>query len=411
MIRTITILAIVLVQMICPTTTEAAKNRAVSLRVLDATLKANSSKEALKLCRITRINGFVIDQQGRDIILIGQVDPSSPPLHVDDFVVALRNAHMKYAEVKGNTYYYSAPGCSIDPQSKVMLEMLSVKNQLTSASTIEESRRCFEEYQNVARQAQNVRVMGVPFDSHFAKVMVDADYYMKRLTDGSVELEIEGFSSLWNLRKDNDASNTTAQSWMNRFWFCPAETTYTKDGDAVLLKDCRVKLLTEQQYVSTQGELYDSGGTDVLAEQYAEMFTRNYDTVATKRPVYRELEELFRMVALAKLMRETSALSKVGLKINHIMEQRKLEAVPVSRRVLGLTRFEESVQRTEKTGGYIDSFVWHVSSGGVSMDIRPVLVKHIPAPTVSANNAKEVSRTSHSVIKSRKSPKDLFWDY
>ena len=44
--------------------------------------------------------------------------------------------------------------------------------------------------------------MGVPFDTHFAKVMVNADYYMKRLVNGSVDLNVAGFRSLMSMSVD-----------------------------------------------------------------------------------------------------------------------------------------------------------------------------------------------------------------
>jgi len=97
-----------------------AQGRAISLRVLEQTLKAGSSQQAFKLCGITRLSGFVVDPDSKDIILVGKVDPSYPPLWADDLVVALRYANMVYARRRGNVRYYTPPGCSIDPNPAVI---------------------------------------------------------------------------------------------------------------------------------------------------------------------------------------------------------------------------------------------------------------------------------------------------
>ncbi|MDP3013996.1 MAG: hypothetical protein Q8M92_07130, partial [Candidatus Subteraquimicrobiales bacterium] len=108
-----------------PKIVEKFEGRAVSLKVLQNKVKDCIAKETcpeniLQLCGIKRVMGYVIDEKNRDIILIGNIDDSMPPLYLEDFVIALRNTWMMYAELKGNTYYYSNPGCSIDPDPNVL---------------------------------------------------------------------------------------------------------------------------------------------------------------------------------------------------------------------------------------------------------------------------------------------------
>lgn len=163
-------------------------NRAVSLNVLESVVKSGASKEALRLCGITRVSGYVVDKQGRDIILFGKVDPSYPTLHLEDFIVALRNVRLAYARKRGHTYYYSPPGCSIDPNPQVLRELQAIGDRVSQTADPEERHRLLQEWEVAGRQPQSVRVLGVPFYTRFAKVMVDADYYMKRLVNGSVDL-------------------------------------------------------------------------------------------------------------------------------------------------------------------------------------------------------------------------------
>ena len=226
---------------------QCAQGRAISLRVLEKTLKDSSSKQALTLCGITRLYGFVVDSDSRDIILVGKVDPSYPSLRADDLVVALRYANMVYARQEGNVRYYTPPGCSIDPDPDVIQQLRQVG--YGRGSSAEDRQAVSEEWEAIGRQPQKVRVMGVPFDTHFAKVMVDADYYMKRLTNGSVDLGVAGFTSLMSMQIDaareelaSGSESTEPEHSLNRFWFCPGQTTYEEGDGLVMLKTSQVKM-------------------------------------------------------------------------------------------------------------------------------------------------------------------------
>jgi hypothetical protein len=179
-----------------------AKSRAVSLRALESAVKAGISEQAQAFCGITKMQGFVVDETRRDIVLFGEVSPDYPKLHLEDLVVALRNVELKYAERKGRTIYYSAPGCSIDPDPAVLHELQRINESAPSASDPEGRQAFLQKWKAIGRSPQNVRVMGVPFYSRFGKVMVDADYYMKRLVNSSVDLEIPGFEGLMDTRMD-----------------------------------------------------------------------------------------------------------------------------------------------------------------------------------------------------------------
>ena len=221
--------------------------RAISLRVLQERLEAHGAKgprpkELLHFAGITRVEGYVVDEVKHDVILFGQVNPTLPPLYLDDFVIALRNATLKYAHLKGNTYYYSDPGCSIDPDPKVMGKLDSLAGKIIQKSYPGGIDKGIEEWHDICRSPQQVRVLGIPFHTHFSKVMVKADYDMKGLVDGCDDLDIPGFDSL------SDITLAKAKSYiiqgkpipiplssMNRFWFYPGENLYEEDEGIILI--------------------------------------------------------------------------------------------------------------------------------------------------------------------------------
>ena len=352
----------------------AATGRALSLNAAAAAAKRGSAGEIERLCGITEVVGYVEDEAARDVILIGRADPSLPALHLDDFAVALRNVWLKYARVEGHTRYYSPPGCSIDPDPEVLRRLGLVGNTMRGDPEAG-AESAADEWSRIGRSPQKVRVMGVPFDSRFARVMVEADYYMKRLTNGSVKLDIPGFVSLEeitarSIRKElaEGRELSTPPHTLNRFWFSPGECTYEQDRGAVRLTTCRVKLLTEEEFLTEHGGVAGMGRPSPSAAQFARDFSSHYDQIAAARPIYRELEGLFRFVAVGRLLRE-SRVSCAGLA--HLLQSHKVSTVPVSRQVLGLTnvsRIEETIETSHAT---VTRSVLLLSCGGVNMDVRP----------------------------------------
>ena len=404
-------------------------NRAVSLSVLESVVQSAPSAEAARLCGITRVSGYVVDKRGHDIILFGKVDPAYPPIYLEDFIVALRNSRMAYATRKGHTYYYAPPGCSIDPDPKVLRELQRIGDKISNTSDLDERRNILDEWQSAGHRPQKVRVLGVPFYTHFAKVMVDADYYMKRLVNGSVDLGISGFPSLMDMsigvskKAMQSGEGSAPENSLNRFWFCPGESSYEEENGTFTLTSCRVKLLTEHEFLSVNGQLAGSGRTDPLAQRFAESFSAHYAAIAAARPIYKELEGLFRFVALARLMKENNSFAAAGNRLPYLTSQCRIASTPVWTLVPGLTNCRELSDTREVADGHVEMQGLYVSCGGVSMDVHPKRVKTVrtaktpkTARTAKATGARKTSsaparKAPSKIIQARKSAKSLYWDF
>jgi len=421
LIRSLLPAAIIVVLAFITLSAHAAQGRAVSLKMLEKVLKDGTSKAAHTLCGVTRISGYVVDAKSKDIILVGKVDPSYPALQVDDFVIALRAANRLYARREGNVRYYTPPGCSIDPDPKTIRQFQQAKAGRGSSEA--DRRALAAEIEDIGRQPQTVRVLGVPFDTHFAKVMVDADYYMKRLSNGSVDLGIPGFVSMTSMRVEETreefrtgVQSSQPSSLLNRFWFCPGECTYDEADGFVLLKDCRVKLLTEEEFLTARGEVRGLGRPSSYASRFAVGFTSHYQEIAEVRPIYRELESLFRFSAIANLMRDTNAASKSGNDLSYLLSGHKVNNVPVSRALPGQTRVTELVDERKTDYARSIRYVTLMSCGGVDMDVHPRKVSAgttIHGGSGSGGSAVKVRTASIGkvVLASRKSSGAVYWDY
>lgn len=391
------------------------KYRAVSLKILQQKAKECMGKRKcpeniLKLCGLTSIDGFVIDKKNKDIILFGKVDSTSPVLYLEDFVIALRNVWLKYAPLKGHTYYYSAPSCSIDPNPKTIQQLQQIEGNILSNS--KEAKSSLEQWHAVCSQPQKVRVLGIPFDSRFAKVMVDADYYMKRLVDGSVSLEIPGFISLTDMtlakiKEDiiQGRSISVPLVCMNRFWFFPGKNQYLEDKGVVFIKQCQVKLLTEQEFLTKRGEITGMGRPNPLAKKFADNFTVKYEEIARRKPIYRELENLFRFVALAKIMKYKDIPAEAELDLNYFLNHFPLSKTPVSHTLPGISHVKRFQHQQDIPGGYRIVQLWLPTCGGVDIDIR-MSKKNFIKDTIKA-----LIKLKKAILKARPFLYALYWDF
>ena len=417
-------------------------SRALSLSAaVDAMRSGRMASEAESLCGITKISGYVTDVKSKDIVIIGKVDPSLPPLHLDDLVVALRNVWLLYTYTKGNVRYYADPGCSIDPDPRVLGQLRDLRTEPLDLNKPDQVKDRMGQWRDIGKKPQKVRVMGVPFDSHFAKVMVDADYYMKRLVNGTVTLPIDGFQSLTDLhtrriRENLHAPNQSLgpENMINRFWFSPGDCTYDDGNGYVLLKSCDVKLLTEQEFLSEQGTITGLGKPDPLAGEFAKSFSQDYGEIGTQRPIYRELQGLFAFVGLARLLKDHNAHSVAPGAMQFLLTGYKLSETHVNRTLEGLRDVRTINEKVDSGRGPQVWTVMQSSCGGVSMAVQP---KRVAAPrrsrgtdVASANSGgrSSTNRTGMStsgtsgarpstatdikrtVLSSRKSPKALSWD-
>lgn len=393
---------------------------ALSLRVLQQRLLSSdhgivSSEDVTHLGGITRICGYVIDDATHDVILVGDSDPSAPPLYTDDFILALRNAFHVYDETEGNTRYYSYPGCSIDPDPEVFRSLQKLGDLITSPSTTGGIEEHLEDWHNLCQEPQQVRVMGIPFDSRFGQVMVKADYDMKTLVDGSDDsLHVPGFQSLTDLTLNaitpaliQEKPITIPISTMNRFWFYPGENKYLTDEQSAIIEQCPVKLLSEEQYLEKSGNARGTGRADPLAQTFCDSFTVHYGDVAKKRPIYTELENLFRLVAVAKLMEHLNCMAVAGLNLNYLIREYPVGVNEVDRTLPGRSNVKEFSHRKDYEGGYSEIHLWLPSCGGVSIELDPES-KNVK-PDRTAETLSRLKWFRMQIIKARPHDNELKW--
>lgn len=354
--------------------------KAVSLNGLQQALKLclptnTCTPDVLQLGGIRRLSGVIVDRDKRDLILYGRYDSDLPPLNVDDFVVALRNAWLKYAVLKGNIIEYANPGCSIDPDPDNVNKLQAIGRQMEDGKSFDDHEKQIEAWKRECEKPQNVRVLGIPFNTHFAQVMVKADYDLKVLSDGTETLDVPGFVSLSDMRM-REATTALSQNQtipgptvsLNRFWLYPGENVFEADQDSFFIKQSPVTLLTELMYARTGGELAGTDTTEPHAQRFATDFTLLYGKIAYEKAVYQELEALFRMVSIAGLIKKVAGDS-AAFDLSYLLDTYQVREVPVDQHLAGRHAVKEFHQRREVPGGYSEVRFWLPSCGGVDIDI------------------------------------------
>lgn len=383
--------------------------------------KGDYARFLSELSGLKRLLGYIVDDDNKDILLYGLVNPQSTNiLYTEDFCIALRNAWMKYATRNGSTFTYTDPGCSIDPDPETWRKLNEIGGTVNSDQNSNKVENNLKQWRTICEEWQKVRVLGIPFNSRFAATLVTADYDMKILVDGNDSLDIPGFSSLTGMKLDavRNAVSTRQPisvplSAMNRFWFYPGSAKYTIDEGIVMITQCPVILLTEEMAFDRKAGRTPVGRIDHLAQKFCDDFSALYSKVSELRPIYRDLEDLFRLVACVKIIRFCEMPEKIGLNLDPVLkngldlspllDQYQVTEVSVANQLRGRSAIKE-FKYTEDTGGGQSIYqLWLESCGGVGIDID-VKKEHFQAPTPV------LRRLKHAILAARPSRTSLFWD-
>lgn len=283
---------------------------------------------------LERLHGYVLDPRTKDVFLVGT--PARGPetrIDVDSLILGLRSVW-----AKGDT-----PSVSLDPMP------------------------------GNAGGPQYSRVYNVPSDSVAAKIMLDADYAMKRIMAGHLKVNQPGYASYADILRRERPSGGIG----NRFWLHPTplgwnDVHQSANGRTVLV-ETRVQLLTEAQkriaagVAATRAEKY-SGQVYGPAKRAADNFTRFYDRFE-RAPEIRPkgtfvlLHGLLDVVTLANFWRRARFEHTVLQNFSRLPVRRL--SVPAHYSGITVSLYEE-VRRTRQ----MVQTIIHTLSGGVKMRIR-----------------------------------------
>lgn len=293
----------------------------------------NVSDEMLHLAGLQQIDYVFIDPDERDIVIAGPAegfapDPEGrmvgltsgrPAIRLDDLIVALRSV------LRGR----EAIRISIDPEADRLAALQEYVRRNSSPTTTNGAQRRYQQMGQILG-LENVSIDGIPQDSHFARVLVEADYRMKRISLGSESSGVREIRSHLSLLVPNGNS-------MQRWWFIPYyEGIYaSEDGNAYEIVGQRAQLLAQEEWVDDQGSRTDAVFTRASTEQFAVQFTEHYEELADVSPVFAEMQNLFDLAVVSALLDTSGAMRRVGWRADVFLDPRQapVEQFDVPRQV------------------------------------------------------------------------------
>ncbi|MBA63833.1 MAG: hypothetical protein CMJ76_15880 [Planctomycetaceae bacterium] len=261
---------------------------------------------------------LVFPEQG-DIVVAGPAGPwqknangrvvninnGKPVLKLDYLVELMRNAY------SDNPTF----GCSITPRSDNLLKAKQyLANRKGKSLTAQNTDAWLERLRQLVGR-QDVEVFGTDNQTQLAQVLVEADRHMKLIGLG----EVAGIAGM-NSYLDNAAQSDEPAQTVNmlRWWFT---TNYhslhaSKDGLAYEIVGPAIKVLSENEIVDKLGNRRQTGSSDPLSQQFAAEFTRHFEEIAERYPVYLELRNVFDLAVVSMLINAQQLDRKVGWDAN-----------------------------------------------------------------------------------------------
>ena len=306
--------------------------RKISLNKLEEAIAARAANgqqptdEMKYLAGLTRAQYVFFYPETNDIVLAGPAEGFMPDvsgrvvgmntgraiLELQDLVVALR----AYPPGGRPTPII---GCSIDatPEGLANLQkyFAGFRGRMPSGPGVE------QRIANEARQAlglQTVTINGLSPKTHFAQVLVEADYRMKLIGIGLEQppVRIQSFPQL--------ATGQSANA-MQRWFFVPNYecVKVTEDELAIELVGEGVELVGEDEIVQANGQRVAGGGQNKGSKMFCQQFTKNYPQLAARSPVYAQLRNLIDMSVLAAFIQKQDYYKKCGWKMEHFGDEKK----------------------------------------------------------------------------------------
>jgi len=296
--------------------------RKISLKKLDAQVKQIVNQYELLPDAIryfgglTSIDYIVAVPEENDVLLIGPAEgwrtdsagnivgkqSGQSVLILEDFVTALREWN-RPTPPKSIT-------CSFEPTQDTLTKLAQLHRQYTNinANNADAYAAALEE----ACGDCPITITGVSASSRFAKVLVGADFKMKRIALGLEPSQVRGIPSYVSM------VSVSQPNISPQFWLVPEYATVAHDSKKLTwrLGDLKVRASSRM-----------AGGTDRAALTWSRSLEENYDALAKTHPVFGELRNNMKFALVAALIHQEKLLEKADCQLTILLDETKLKLV------------------------------------------------------------------------------------
>lgn len=342
--------------------------------IAEAIEKKNSPNEEMQyLAGLQRIDFVFVFPETNDLVIAGPAGPFAPDptgrvtglnngravLRLDDLMIAMRTAE--------KTSHW---GCSIDVVPERLAEMQKFLKQNSGAGTANAAQQKFQQMQKILGN-HDVTVTGVPNDTHFAQVLVEADYHMKLIAIGLEDPHVPGIKSHFALIQPG--GNT-----LERWWFTPLYDAFQTSGDGLAFEFAgqRCQLLTQGEQADAAGRRSDAAFTRQSTQVFAKQFTEKFPELAKQMPVFSELQNLFDLAVLTALIKREGLAQKANWEPNLFLDDQRAPVLrgPVPKHTKTVLNMKMSNRGVAIA----------LLSGGVVIDSQQILQKSAASMQISS---------------------------
>lgn len=280
--------------------------RRVSLKQLDeqlsSAIKAGTDipPELKYLAGVKRIDYVVVDRENNDLAIVGPaegfvpdaqgrmrgIQSGRPVLNLEDLLIAWRTVESNRTSVS----------CSIDPTQ----EGIAAFNAVAGQNLVAKPNAVGKLFESLAKKLgrQVISVNGVPRNSHFGVVLVEADLRMKRIALGKDPSQVKGVTSQLHFQRSGGST-------LSRWWFTPLYDPIQANEDRTLfhLSGQRLQLLAQDEFTNAQGNRFKAPFSKLGSDQFARQFTDQIPELTVAHPVFAELQNLFDWMVVCTLIR------------------------------------------------------------------------------------------------------------
>jgi hypothetical protein len=296
-----------------------SKLRKVSLNRLEAAVRDANDKnvpwtdEMKCLAGLTRVRYVFYYPESKDVVLAGPAEGWAPDLMGRPRGIDSGRCVLELQDMVAALRAYPASGkktpvilCSIDPTPEGLAAM---QNFLKNIHPSPNDEQLIVDGLRSNLGFQNIRVAGVPLNSHFAQVLIEADYRMKLIGIGLERPPVKLASYV-----DNASPSSANRNALQRWFFIPDYQSVRVSADdlGMELVGNGVKLVSEDQLVNADGSRQVSGKTNKASHTFVTGFTRKYAELSNKVPVYAQLRNCIDLAIAAAFIQQHDYYGKAG---------------------------------------------------------------------------------------------------
>ncbi len=316
---------------LAPDLARPSELRKISLNRLEAALaerlekNAGPTDEMKYLAGLTGIRYVFFYPESGDIVIAGPAEgffndlsgravgttSGKSVMELQDLIVALRAFAPGVEPTK-------SIGVSIDPTKEGLAKMQEFLVRIGGRATPSDTLAIVSGLKDNLG-LQTVTIKGISPKTHFAQVLTEADYRMKLIGIGLEKppVKITAYS-------DRASPAGVARNALQRWYFVPNYecVKVSEDALAMELVGNGVKLVGANELVTAKGGRVESGVGDAASQQFVESFTRNYNKLSEKSPVYAQLRNLIDMVIVSAFIQQQDYYGTAGWKMDLFRDEK-----------------------------------------------------------------------------------------